>query len=298
MDELAIILVDGLVFASWLFLVGVGMTLIFGVLRILNIAHGSLYALGAYMAATLIIPYFDRNLWAYGSYVVLVFAALLVGATVGPALERGVLRWMYGRDEVLQLLTTYSVFLILEDVMKLVWGTDPYNAYQPFSVLGEFSLGGIRYPNYFLLLMGMAVIAGVGLSLFINRTRFGRLVLAATYDPEISTALGIHLPRVYVVAFALGSVLAALAGALTAPMIAPVPGIAVEIIVLGFATVAIGGLGSLPGAAIGGLLVGLARAAAVHLLPELELFVIYMVMAAVLLFRPYGLFARQEVRRI
>lgn len=298
MDQLTVILVDGMVFASYLFLVALGMTFIFGVLRILNVAHGSLYALGAYGAATLIIPYFEKGLWPPGSYLVLLLAALLMGALVGPLLERGILRLMYGREPVLQLLTTYSIFLILEDAIKLIWGTSPYNAYQPFGLLGEIELGGISYPIYYILLLGLAIAAGLGLWLFINKTRHGRLVLAAAHDAEMSTALGIHLSRVYVLAFSLGSVLAALAGAVTAPMISPVPGIAVQVIVLAFATVAIGGLGSLPGAAIGAVMVGIARASAVHLAPALELFVIYVVMAVVLLVRPYGLFARQEVRRI
>lgn len=298
MANLSIIAVDGLVFASWLFLISVGLTLIYGVMRILNVAHGSLYALGAYMAATLVLGYTRRGLWPPGNYLLLLAAALLVGLIVGPLIERGFLRWMYGRDEVLQLLATYALFLILEDAVKLIWGVDPYQAYRPYRLLGNFTLGGVTYPRYFFLLFAMAALAGISLWLFVNRTRFGRLVVAAIHDPEMSTAMGIHLSRVYVVTFSLGATLAAAGGALTAPMISVLPGLAVEVIVLAFAVVAIGGLGSLGGAALGSLIVGLVRAAAVHLIPELELFTIYVVMAAVLLFRPYGLFARQEVRKI
>lgn len=298
MDTLIIIVVDGLVFASWLFLISVGLTLIYGVLRILNIAHGSLYALGAYAGASLVIAYFNQGLWPLGSYVVLLFAALLVGLIVGPLIERGLLRWMYGRDEVLQLLVTYALFLILEDIVKLVWGVNPYYAYKPYGLLGRVRLGGIVYPGYSFLLLGVAILAGVLLWLFVNRTHFGRLMVAVIYDPEISTAMGINVPRIFVVAFTVGAMLAALGGAFTAPMISVVPGIAVEVIVLAFAVVVIGGLGSLEGAALGALIVGLVRAAAVHLIPEIELFTIYAVMAVVLLVRPYGLFAREEARRI
>lgn len=298
MNTLIIIAVDGVVFASWLFLISVGLTLIYGVLRILNIAHGSLYALGAYAGASLVIAYFQQDLWPQGSYFILLGAALLVGLIVGPLIERGVLRWMYGRDQVLQLLVTYALFLILEDVVKLVWGVSPYYAYKPYGLLGQVRLGGIVYPWYSFLLLAVAILAGGGLWLFVNKAHFGRLMVAVIYDPEISTAMGVNVPRVFVVAFTLGAMLAALGGAFTAPMISVVPGIAVEVIVLAFAVVVIGGLGSLEGAALGALIVGLVRAAAVHLIPELELFTIYLVMAVVLLVRPHGLFSREEARRI
>ncbi len=298
MNTLIIIAVDGVVFASWLFLISVGLTLIYGVLRILNIAHGSLYALGAYAGASLVIAYFRQGLPPLASYLVLLGAALLVGVVVGPLIEGGVLRRMYGRDPVLQLLVTYALFLMLEDIVKLVWGVDPYYAYKPLGLLGQVRLGGIVYSGYSLLLLAVAGLAGVGLWLFVTRTHFGRLMVAVIHDPEISRAMGMNVPRIYLVAFTLGAALAALGGAFTAPMISVVPGISVEVIVLAFAVVVIGGLGSLDGAALGALMVGLVRAAAVHLVPVLELFTIYLVMAMVLVVRPYGLFARREVRRI
>lgn len=299
MNTLFIILADGLVYASWLFLIGVGLTLIFGVLRILNIAHGSLYALGAYVGAVLVIAYFqDPDRWPFASFFLLLVAAILVGLVVGPPLERGLLRRMYGRDPALQLIVTYAVFLILEDLIKVLFGVNPYYAYKPFGLLGNVSLAGVNYPYYYLLLLLVAITAGVLLWFFVNRTRFGRLVIAVIHDAEVSTALGINLPRIYVTTFTLGVILAALGGAFTAPMIAVVPGIGVEVIVLAFAVIVIGGLGSPEGAALGALIVGLVRAAAVHLVPELELFIIYLVMAIVLLVRPQGLFAQAEVRRI
>jgi branched-chain amino acid transport system permease protein len=298
MNTVIIIAVDGVVYASWLFLCSVGLTLIYGVLRILNIAHGSLYALGAYAGASLVIAYQKQGLWPEGSYLILLIAALAMGLIVGPLIERGLLRWMYGRDQVFQLLVTYALFLILEDATKLIWGVDPYYAYKPYGMLGQVSLGGIVYAWYSFLLVAVAILAGGLLWLFMNRTHFGRLVVAVIYDPEISTAIGVNVPRVYVVAFTLGAVLATLGGAFTAPMIAVVPGISVEVIVLAFAVVVIGGLGSMEGAALGALIVGLVRAAAVHLVPALELFTIYLVMALVLLVRPHGLFAQEEVRRI
>ncbi len=298
MNTLLIILADGLVFASWLFLISVGLTLIYGVLRILNIAHGSLYALGAYTGALLVIAYFDRRLWPPGSLLLLLVAAVIAGLISGPLIERGLLRWLYGREQVLQLLVTYALFLILEDAIKLIWGVSPYYAYRPYGLLGQIDLGGITYARYSFLLLIIALLAGGLLWLFVNRTRFGRLIVSVIYDPEMSTAMGINVSRIFLVTFTLGAVLAALGGAFTAPMIAVVPGIGVEVIVLAFAVVVIGGLGSLEGAALGALIVGLVRAAAVHLFPEIELFTIYLVMAVVLLLKPRGLFALEEARKI
>lgn len=298
MNQLLIIAVDGLVFASWLFLVSVGLSLIYGVLRILNIAHGSLFAVGAYAGASLVVAYSAAGFWPPGALGLLLVAALAAGLVAGPVIERGIVRWTYGREPVMQLLVTFSVFLILEDLTKLVWGVSPYYAYQPYQLLGQVRIGGIDYPAYSFLVLLVAALTGVGLWWFVRRTRFGRLVVAVIHDPEISVAMGVNLSRVYVTTFALGSVLAALGGAFTAPMISVVPGIGVEVIVLAFAVVVVGGLGSLEGAAVGALLIGLVRAAAVHLLPVLELFTIYLVMAAVLLVRPLGLFGRVEARRI
>lgn len=298
MNTVIVIAVDGVVFASWLFLISVGLTLIYGVLRILNIAHGSLYALGAYVGASLVIAYFRGGLPPFGSYLVLAGAAVLVGLAAGPIIEGGLLRRIYHRDPVLQLLVTYALFLMLEDAIKLIWGVDPYYAYKPLGLLGQVRIGEIVYSGYSFLLLGVAAVAGLALWLSVTRTRFGRLMVAVIFDPEISRALGMNVPRISLVAFTLGAMLAALGGAFTAPMISVVPGIGVEVIVLAFAVVVIGGLGSMEGAALGSLLVGIVRAAAVHLMPVLELFTIYLVMALVLVFRPYGLLARREVRRI
>jgi len=296
--QLVIIGVDGLVFASWLFLVSVGLSLIYGVLRILNIAHGSLFAIGAYTGASLVMAYTRAALWPPGTLAALLLAAVAAGVVTGPLVERTMLRWTYGREPLLQLLVTFSLFLILEDLVKLVWGVSPYYAYQPYSLLGQVRIAGVQYPAYSFLLLMVAAVTGLGLWWFVRRTRFGRVVAAVIHDPEISVALGVDLRRVYVTTFTLGAVLAALGGAFTAPMISLVPGIGVEIIVLAFAVVVVGGLGSLEGAAVGALLIGLVRAAAVHLMPVLELFTIYLVMAAVLLVRPLGLFGRAEARRI
>ena len=292
------IILDGLTYASWLFMVSVGLTLVYGVMKILNIAHGSLYAVGAYAGASLVGFYFSLGYAPVLSYLLLVVAALAVGLLCGYAIEQGVLRFMYGRDEVLMVLATYAIFLVLEDAVKIIWGVDPYFAYQPYTMLGLVEVYGLPYSLYDFMLMGLAVVVGVLVWWGIKHTQMGRLLIAVIHDREMSLAMGINVKKVFTVTFIIGAVLAALSGAFTAPKISVTPGIGVEVIVLAFAVAVIGGLGSIGGSMIGALLVGLARAAAVHLLPEAELFVIYAVMALVLAVRPQGLFAPAEARKI
>lgn len=298
MNDILAVLFDGVVYSSWLFLMAAGLTLIYGVMRILNIAHGSLYALGAYTAATLAGAWLAAGYAAAGSYAMLGLAALLVGAVMGPLLERGLLKWMYGKDEVVLLLVTYAAFLILEDAIKLVWGVESKLLSEPYSLPGNFQIGDLAYPVYNLLLIAVAVVTGLALAWALYRTRQGKLLLAVIHDREISAAMGIDVNRVYLVTFSVGSMLAGLGGALTAPTIAVSPGIGVEVIVLSFAVVVVGGLGSLGGAALGALMVGIVRSAAVRYWPEAELFTIYFVMALVLIARPKGLFSAPEARKI
>lgn len=292
------IAVDGLGFAAWLFLSSVGLTLIYGVMRILNIAHGGFYALGAYSSAWAIGLY-----TATGSPIILTFlliplAALLAGLIAGLVVERGILRFMYGRDEVLMVLVTYAIFLILEDATKLIWGTDSYVAWQPAFHFGTIDVFGIPYTVYKFLIIAVAIAVGIALYLVLNKTRVGRLLLVVIEDREISATLGINVTLFFTVTFVMGAILGALGGAITAPEISVSPGIGAEIIVLSFAVIVIGGMGSIGGAMIGALIVGFARAASVHLYPPAELFSIYLVMAAVLAVKPYGLFALAESRKI
>ncbi|GAA6211924.1 branched-chain amino acid ABC transporter permease [Hyphomicrobiales bacterium 4NK60-0047b] len=289
---------DGLGFAAWLFLASVGLTLIYGVMRILNIAHGGFYALGAYSAAWAIGLYTQTGQTIALTYLIIPVAALVVGVVAGLTIERGVMRYMYGRDEVLMVLVTYAIFLILEDVTKLIWGTDSYIAYQPAYWLGTIEIFGIPYTIYKFLTIGIALAVGLVLWWGLTRTRTGKLLLVVINDREISSALGINVTLFFTATFVIGATLGALGGALTAPEISVVPGIGAEIIVMAFAVIVIGGMGSIGGAMIGALIVGFARALSVHLYPPAELFSIYIVMALVLAIKPYGLFALSEGRKI
>jgi branched-chain amino acid transport system permease protein len=292
------ILTDGLVYAAYLFLVAVGLSLIFGVMKILNVAHGSFYAFGAYGAATAVGLYFGHDWPEAGGFLFMIALAMAIGAVVGLVLERGVLRFVYGRDEIVIVLVTYACFLILEDTITLIWGPQSYAAYQPMVAAGDTEVGDLILSNYDIGLVVIAAVVAVLAHWAINFTRWGRLLSVVIFDRETAAAFGINVRLVYTVTFIVGAMLGALGGAMMAPKISVTLGIGVEVIVLAFAVVAIGGMGSIEGTVLGALIVGLCRAAAVHLIPQLELFVIYAVMALVLVFRPYGLFSPAAPRKI
>jgi branched-chain amino acid transport system permease protein len=205
---------------------------------------------------------------------------------------------MYDRDEIVIVLVTFAVFLILEDVMKLVWGAESYMPFQPKNYLGWAMIAGLPFSVYDLGLVGVALVVGGAVWYGINRTRPGKLLHAVIFDREIARAMGINVTRVFTTTFVIGAVLGAIGGAFTAPTTSVTTGIGVEVIVLAFAVVVIGGLGSIEGAALGALIVGLSRTAAVHFFPVFELFTVFAIMSLVLIFRPEGLFGRTVVRKI
>lgn len=298
MDQLIAVVIDGIIYSSWLFTAAIGLTLIYGVMKILNLTHGSFYAIGAYTAASLTGALLAKGMEPMLSYAVLLGSALLVALVLAPLIERGILKHMYAKDEVVIMLITYALFLMFEDLIKLVWGVSPYFIAEPYGLLGSIEFGALIYPTYNLILIFVALAAGTGLAWTLMRTRVGKLLLTVIHDPEVSRALGINVGRFYLVTFTFGSLLAAIGGAFTAPTVSVVPAMGVEVIVLSFAVVVIGGLGSLPGAAVGAIIVGLVRSISIHYAPQVELFVIYTVMALVLTFRPRGLFSTAEARKI
>jgi branched-chain amino acid transport system permease protein len=298
LGTLSAIIVDAASFSAWLFLVAVGLTLIFGVLRLLNIAHGAFYSVGAYAA-----------IYAIGASVALGWgtalqlaaalgAASVIGALIGLLVERCVLLRLYGHPEPLVLIATYALFLVLDDLTKMISGGRSLYAAQPRDNLGQIAIGGLQYPTYDIALIGVSLMVAAAAWYTLNRTRLGRCVTAVVFDSEISAAMGIHVGRIKTGTFIVGSVLGCIAGALTAPKIAVSPGIGVEVIVIAFAVVVVGGLGSIPGALLGAAIVGLARAITAHLMPEIEVFAVYLAMVAVLAVRPHGLLAPVAARRI
>ena len=298
MALLTTIVFDALSYGATLFLLSIGLTVVFGVLRILNISHGGIYALGAYMGTWLAGWVLEEKFSPWMTYPALLLGALFIGITVGPIIERVFLRRIYGADMHIQLLLTFSILLILDDAMKLIWGMEPLFVSEPYSLLGSFSVVGILYPWYDFALVGVSIIFGGLLIWVVRGTSYGKLVVSVINDREVSTAIGINVNVIYTVAFTVGALAAALGGALIAPKIAVVPQFALEVVVLAFAVIAIGGMGSLEGAALGAMIVSFARAIAVHLAPEVELVAIYLIMILVLAFRPQGLFGEIEFRKI
>ena len=298
MSLITIIVFDALSYGATLFLLSIGLTVVFGVLRVLNISHGGIYALGAYMGTWLALLVLGEKFSPWMTYPALILGALFIGLTVGPIIERVFLRRIYGADMHIQLLLTFSILLILDDAMKLIWGMEPLFVSEPYSLLGSFSVVGIIYPWYDFALVGVSVIFGGLLIWVVRGTSYGKLVVSVINDREVSTAIGINVNVIYTVAFTVGALAAALGGALIAPKIAVVPQFALEVVVLAFAVIAIGGMGSLEGAALGAMIVSFARALAIHLAPEFDLVAIYVIMILVLAFRPQGLFGEIEFRKI
>ena len=298
MTLITIIVFDALSYGATLFLLSIGLTVVFGVLRVLNISHGGIYALGAYIGTWLALLVLGEKFSPWMTYPALILGALFIGLTVGPIIERVFLRRIYGADMHIQLLLTFSILLILDDGMKLIWGMEPIFVSEPYSLLGSFSVVGIIYPWYDFALVGVSVIFGGLLIWVVRATSYGKLVVSVINDREVSTAIGINVNVIYTVAFTAGALAAALGGALIAPKIAVVPQFALEVVVLAFAVIAIGGMGSLEGAALGAMIVSFARALAIHLAPEFDLVAIYVIMILVLAFRPQGLFGEIEFRKI
>ena len=176
MDQILTVFVDGIIYSSWLFIAAIGLTLIYGVMKIVNLTHGSFYALGAYAGASFTGAWIARGYPPMLSYAVLLASAVIITLVFAPLIERGILRFMYAKDEVVIMLITYALFLILEDVIKLVWGVDPYFIAEPYGLLGSFEIGDLSYPTYNLILVGIAIASGAGLTLLLQATRVGKLL--------------------------------------------------------------------------------------------------------------------------
>jgi len=278
---LTIQILNSLLYCSVLFLIAAGLSLIFGVMRIVNLAHGSLYAVGAYVTAWLV----GRGI-ALGVPLGWLFLLVPVGALsvalIGIVIEPLLLRPFYRRAEEYQLLVTFGLFQILEDMMRLIWGGTPLSADTLMDALPIMRIGGLFYPAYNLVVIAIGAVAAVVLWAVIYHTKFGVLLRATSQDRRMASALGLNVGLVYVLAFAIGCFMAGLGGAIVVPTQAAVLGMGVDALIIAFVVVVIGGLGSLKGA--------LVRTAGIQFFPELELAVLYLIAALVLLVRPTGLF--------
>jgi branched-subunit amino acid ABC-type transport system permease component len=277
----------GLSEAMYLWLVAAGLSLIFGVLRVLNFAHGSLYMLGAYFA-------FAVSRASGGSFWMALLVGPLLAAAVGWVMEFGFLRRVYRAEVSVQLLLTFAFVLIFDDLVKLVFGPVYQSPPTPAALSGAVSIGGSVLPVYHLFILGVGVLVGLGLWVFLERTRFGLVIRATAADREMACALGVRSSRLFTWVFVLGAWLAGLGGALSMPVRAISPGMGEFIIIEAFVVVVLGGLGSLRGAFLGAVLIGLLHAYGILFLPVFELALAYVAMAAVLVVRPWGLFGVRE----
>ncbi|HEV8615610.1 MAG TPA: branched-chain amino acid ABC transporter permease [Methylomirabilota bacterium] len=290
MDVLVIHLLNALLYASVLFLIAGGLSLIYGVMRIVNLAHGNLYAFGAYVSAWAV------GLMAARAPTVVLLLLLPVGAfaaaAAGALLEPTLLRPFYKRAEEYQLLVTFGLLMIIDDVIRFLWGPYPLSASVVFENFGSLTIGESLYPTYNFLVIGVGALAAVFLWAFIYRTKFGVVLRATSQDMRMASALGVDVNRMYVQAFTIGCFMAGLGGAIIVPSQSAVLGMGVDALILAFIVVVIGGLGSLEGALVGALIVGVVREAGITWFPEVELAVLYLIAAIVLLVRPAGLFGR------
>jgi branched-chain amino acid transport system permease protein len=291
---------NGVQLGVMLFLLAAGLTLIFGIMGVINLAHGSLYMIGAYVAATVTS--------ATGSFLLGLLAALPVAAAVGVAAEWLVLRHLYRRDHLDQVLATFGLILFFNELVRVVWGRQPLFMDVPDMLAGTMEIiPGAPYPAYRLAIIGVGVLVAAGMWLLITRTRVGMRIRAGASNREMAGALGIHTGLLYTLVFALGATLAGLAGAMAGPLLAVESGMGERILIVAFVVIVIGGLGSVRGALVGALLVGmvdtLGRAYLSQLLrvvlpaaqadglgASLSSMSIYLLMAAVLVWRPRGLF--------
>src|SRR5512132_1945147 len=294
MDFLPIHLLNALLYASVLFLIAGGLSLIYGVMRIVNLAHGNLYAFGAYVTAWVIGRIIGSGPDATAS--VALYALLPVGAVaagvLGAILEPTLLRPLYKRAEEYQLLITFGLLLILEDLLRFIFGPYPLSASGLYEALGSLTIGESVYPGYNLVVIIVGGIAAAALWALIYKTKFGVILRATSQNMRMASALGVNVNRVYMEAFTLGCFMAGLGGAIIVPQQGAVLGMGVDALILAFVVVVIGGLGSLEGALVGAVLVGVVREFGIAFFPEVELAVLYFMAAVVLLIRPAGLLGR------
>lgn len=277
---------SGLIIGMLLFLVAAGLTLIFGVLKVINFTHGAFYMLGAYFALTI----FQLT----GSYVITLFGAAFGTALVGLVFERLFISRVYGRNMLMQLLVCYGFILIFDDVVKIVWGAEFRSMGMPtiFQVPPIFIAGGV-VPPFYLFLVGVTIVIGVVLWLVIERTRFGKVVRAMAHNPTMVSVLGINTGILYGLVFALGGLLAGFAGALAAPVRSLTPGMGFSILIESFIVTVIGGMGSIVGAFVGSLLIGLIRTFGSVGFPLFTEGLMYLFMVVVLIAKPTGLFGKE-----
>lgn len=286
MSNLGEQLLNALTLAGLLFLVSAGLSLVFGILRVVNFAHGVFYMLGAYLGYTTVM----LTGWFWPA---LLIAPLAVGA-LGALLESSTLRFIYRRPPIYQLLLTFGLALILEEAVRILYGPTAKGIEPPAYLQGAISLGSLLYPRYRLFVVGLGLAVAVAVWLFLRKTRAGLVIRAVAQNSEMADCLGADVARVRTLVFGVACALAGLGGVAAAPMTTAYLGMGVSVIVDAFVVVVIGGLGSIGGSIAGSLIVGAAQTWGAFYLPETAMVIMYAVMGAILIFRPWGLFGEEE----
>lgn len=284
------IILSGLFHAAVLFLLAGGLQLVFGVQKIVNLACGAFYALGAYFGITLVSMAIKFGMPTYGLILVLIVAGLLMGL-VGPIIER-LLRLVYDREEGFQLLLTFAIMLLLEDLIRMIWGATPMTLGNLSMAYGQLNFASTSIPTYKVLVIVASIILALGLGWILQKTNFGRIVRATAENRRMSEAMGVNVVWINVAIFTMGTVLGTIGGALVVPTAAASLEVISEVVVEAFAVVVIGGLGSMRGALVGALIVGIMRAFAVSIYAEIDLLLIYLIVIGILIFKPAGLFGK------
>jgi len=276
---------NGLQLGVMLFLMAAGLTLVFGIMGLINLAHGSLYMMGAYFAAT-----FQQ--WT-GSFLLALMLALPAAALLGVLVEVAALRTLYARDHLDQVLATFGLILFFNELVRIVWGPTAYFMAVPEALAGTVEIvPGVPYPAYRLAILGVGIAVAALLYLLIARTRLGMLIRAGASNRDMVDALGVDVGHLFTLVFGLGAALAGLAGAMAGPILAVQAGMGEDILILAFVVIVVGGIGSVRGAFVAALLVGVADTFGRVLLPSaVSEMTIYLLMALVLVWRPRGLFA-------
>jgi branched-chain amino acid transport system permease protein len=274
--------------AGTLFIVSTGLTLVFGAMRLINIAHGSFYAYGAFLVTTIAGAATGLRFW------LAILGGCLAAGLIGTVIEVVVMRRLYGKEHLMQLIATFGLFLILADLALKFWGSGSRTVTAPAAVGGRISVGGATFPAYDLVIIGVAVAVGAGLWALLQRSALGWRIRAAVEDPELLQAGGTNLRLLRTGVFTLGALLAGLAGAIVTPQIAVAPGMDSAIIVSAFIVAIIGGLGSVTGAALGALIIAGAEQVGTIVAPSWASAFIYLAMITVLVVRPTGLLGIPE----
>lgn len=289
-------LLNSLYYSSIIFLVSVGLSFVYGYLNLLNLAHVSFLGLGIFLGAELIqqAVQFPSILSTVGPFIAILIGVPVLIVGIGTVFEFTIFKPLYGMEETFQLLATFGIVLMLEGVMNLIWGGELLSATAPSNILGTVGIGTSTFPVYVIFVIGVTSLVAIGLYYFFERTRLGRITIAMAENPEIVKTSGINVRRTHIFVLLLSALLAGLAGALWVPNASASVGISLDYIIISFAVIVIGGLGSLKGAIVGSLVVGVIRTWGLVFLPAFSLVLVFLLMATVVVVKPTGIYGGLE----